>query len=475
MTMAMKPFDRDEQAFMIEAGLEPDDLEWLVTAAPPASPEAMARVLAQTRRKLNPATGQPGPATRQPGPPAQRARPWLRWLPAAAALLLAAGGLLTAGSPSAQAALQRLLHVIPGFGITETRPQTLLLAEPVTIQSNHGKLTVTALIGTGTFTELHFRIDGLPPVKPDPAAMDQEGVRAALILPDGTRLALTGATSGVGLSGVQGTLSFPALSASVRTATLELSPIHGLTDPYTATLTLVDAASAGLTEAVAGGWSSQRNGVMMGAPFVAFEQSQITLSLEAALTAQNTGSRHVDGLPAQPVLTDNLGNTYPLVPEASLLWPGSARGLSATYAGPLHAGATALRLTVATVQVAEDGTARLRVPLDKLPVGKPAVLNQALKLGARRIVVRSVTRLAADQFALDLDLGPEQNGAILQTVHVEPYQASGGGQFKFDPATQKQASEFEVSYTPQGQYLDLQITRPTVAITGPWQIDLPVK
>ncbi|MDB4896783.1 MAG: hypothetical protein JWN15_3045, partial [Firmicutes bacterium] len=420
------------------------------------------------RRKLN-------PATRRPSPPAQRPRPWLRWLPAAAALLLAAGGLLTAGSPSAQAALQRLLHVVPGFGITETRPQTLLLAEPVTVQGSRGKLTVTALISTVTFTELHFRIDGLSSVKPDPATMDQEPVRAALLLPDGTRLAFTSATSGVGLNDVQGTLSFPALSESVRTATLELSPMHGLTDPYTAPLKLVDAASAGLTEAVAGGWSSQRNGVMMGAPYAAFEQSQITLSLEAALTAQTTGIRHVGGLPAQPVLTDNLGNTYPLVPEASLLWPGSARGLSATYAGPVHAGATALRLTVDAVQVVEEGTARLRVPLDKLPVGKPAALNQELKLGARRIVVRSVTRLAADQFALDLDLGPEQNGAILQTVSVTPYQTSGGGQYKFDPATQKQASDFVVSYTPQGNYFDVQITRPTVEITGPWQIDLPVK
>lgn len=467
--MAVNRFDKAEQEFMMAVGLDSHDVEHLVAGAPPAAAEAQARIRERVRRKVGLVDVTPRAAR-----PREQSRPRaLRWLPAAAAALLVVGAAFTAaGSPTAQAALQRLLHLVPGFGIMETDGQMLVLAAPVTAPGPRGDLTVTALISQGEYTEVRFRIDGLPMIKPDPATMDGEPVRAALVLPDGRRIDQTGAGTGVG-EVLRGTLWFPALPTETHTVTLDLKGMHGLTDPYVVALNLVDVGHAGLSEASTGGWSLPQNGVTLGAPYMTVEQDRITLLLQTGLGQTDARVSEVGGASGRLALTDDLGHSYELLRDESVLG-SSTYGLSAVFVGPLHDGAAALRLTVDALQVEEKGEARLRVPLSRLAVGQTAQLNEELRVGSHTIVVRSVTRLEEQRFALDLDLGAEQDGAILEYVRIQPYRGSGGSSMRFDPATEKQASEFEVSYTPDGKYLDLLFSQPTVEIQGPWQIELPI-
>ena len=471
--MPTKRYDHDELEFMRSVGLDRDRLEELMDMEPaePVSQESLQRIRTMTYRKLGIMSDDAESVeSRQPA-----ASWWRRNLPAAVALLLVLGFGIAARLPSTQAAIEKLLYLVPGFGITETSGQTLVLAGPVQVEGKRGHLTVTALVSNGENTEVRFHIDGVVSTKPDPSTMDQSPLEAALVLEDGTRFDHSSAQFSAGEK-IIGSLWFPALPDETESVRLELSSIHGMTEPFEAQLTVVDIASADLTKATIGGWSEYRNGVILGAPYWAIENERIVLTLDSIL--EEKGAR-VDRILESLTLTDDLGNSYPLIVEESELTYNMGKSNQAVFRGPVDEQASSLRLSIEAIQILEKGEARLQIPLDKLRLNSPVEINEKIQVGRWPVIVRSVTRIenqqSDDRFALDLDLGPVNDKIFLQYLHVGPYRARGGGSFQIEEdELLSQGSNFEVFYEARGRYLDLRFDLPMIGVYGPWNIEIPL-
>lgn len=189
--MSNQRFTPEEQLFLREVGLAPDHVELLPSDAPSLPAATVRRLQAQARPKA----GLAGTTTPLPLRPP-------RWLAAAAAVVLAlAASLAVLGPERVQAALQRLMHYVPGIGIAATDDRTLVLAAPVEAVSDGRRLTVTGVLGDSEGTAIHLRIDGLPEghKKVEPGPPPTLGAQAALTLPDGTRF--TGSYSFSGSTG----------------------------------------------------------------------------------------------------------------------------------------------------------------------------------------------------------------------------------------------------------------------------------
>lgn len=470
--MTDRAFSSEEQQFMDEVGIRPDQLEWLVADAPPPSAAVQQRLQALTRERLGLPEGR-----RAPGHLAGK-RAWM----AAAAIFLTLGGLALVRMPAVQGALQQMFRLVPGIGIVATTEQTLVLAEPVTVAGERGTLTVTAFLATPTGTELRFRLDDLQG-SPGPARgrfREEPPMRAVLVVPGGS-LEATSVIAGVGEGHGVGVITFPPLPGSPTTVEFRLEHFHGLTDPFHADLPLVDIAAADLPGAVAGGWSELKNSVTVGVPHAAYTGDQIVLTLTALTDAEGARIEAIGGLAAAGdlaealVVTDDLGNQYPLLEEENSLDGGMGQTRAVFLRGPVQPGASSLTVTLAGVQVREAGEARLRVPYDQLPLGERVALDRELLVGRWPVKVRAVTRAAVDRFLLDLDLGAPQDGALLQTVRIEPNGFAGSASSSgYSLEGDGQAREYQLEFMPAGRYLDLTFSEPSVYVTGPWQVEVAV-
>lgn len=96
------------------------------------------------------------------------------------------------------------------------------------------------------------------------------------------------------------------------------------------------------------------------------------------------------------------------------------------------------------------------------------------------MLVESVTRLGEEEFRIDVDLGPEVDGSLVQYLRIAPAisSVSGGSHssgFQVESGLQGQATFFELRFTPRGRYLNVIFSDPMVLVQGPWEIELPVR
>ncbi|WP_374712272.1 hypothetical protein [Symbiobacterium terraclitae] len=454
----------DEQAFLKEVGLHPDDVAHLVDDAQPLPPDALARIRSRARRKAG------IEAARSPG---RR-----RWLAAAAAALLLVGGTVVLSNPEgAVAAVQRLVQLVPGIGLTETDGETWILPEPVSVEQDGLRVTVTGVISSARGTQVQFRVDWTgEPMWEKPAG----GMRVPtpeLYLPDGTVLTRPSGYMSGGSRGLEGAFWFGPLPGGWRDAVVRFPSLPGAAEPVDLPLSLVNAVDAGLAEAQPGGWSDDRYGVQVGVPYWTAAGDRIVLALDAVVPDGAFLHEYGDGfgpLNLVPSLTDERGRAYPLIDEASELW-GPRTHL--VFAGPLEPDAGKLTLSVPALILADQvGEARLTVPLSRLPEGEPLALNERLTIGDRSFTVTAVTRLDDDTFRFDLDLGPEQDGVLLQRVDVaHPKSPFASGPTGWSGVSENgQMTRIEVDFSaPPARNLEIVFDNLQYRLQGPWEVELP--
>lgn len=464
--MTDKPFDQEERSFLQATGLQPDNLAPLVEDAPALPADALQRIRTQARQKAGVA---------QPSRP-RRHTVW--WKTAAAVALIGMGAALAvSSSDSAMAALERLVRLVPGFGLKATDAQSLVMADPVTVVEGSERLTITGLVSDGEATQVRFVVEGLP-LEKEAAPEQLPSAKPTIRLPDGKVLTSLGAATSGGEDRLEGTIWFAPLPSGTANLTLSLPSFHGLNQPFEVAIAVVDAEVAGLPAAQTGGWAEERLGVRVGVPYRSVHDGQILLSLDATTTAgaavEMLGSNQI-----APALTDDQGQSYPLIKEASRLMNSSVEPMSATFQGPPAPDATSLRLSVPVVLVAEKAEASLKIPLAKLPTGQPLPLNQRIKLGSHTFVVSAITRIDEQTFGFDLDLGPEQDGVLLQEVSIGlPHRIFKGGGWSYTGHLNKQTGQverLEFSADPPKGDLEVIFSRPVAQLRGGWEIELPLR
>jgi len=470
--MAGRDFTAEEREFLKSAGLDINQLEPLVADAPALPQDVLERIRTGARERAGMALeAEPAalPAARR------RFRPWV----AAAALLVIAGAVALSQSDGAMAAIQRLVRLVPGIGLTEADVGTLVMPSPVTVEQGGQRLTITGLISGSDGTELRYEIEGLPLEK---QVSDVPGFpfRAALRLADGTELKELNAATGAGEGTISGIIWFAAPPHVTEAFTLSITPVDSSVAPFEVTIPVVDAAVAGLPEAVEGGWSAERLGIRIGVPYWTVQDDRIVLNLTVnapqGIRFQEVGERIGENR-LLPVLTDNLGRTYPLIEESSQLFKNSFEPVSLVFQGPIAPDADALRLQVPAVRVADTSAkaVRLSIPLNQLPLGEPLQLQKEIELGPYRFTVKEVTRLEDLAFRFDVDLGPEQDGTLLQEIKVSPSRpGSWGSTWIVDRQTLQTTSiEYYPDVLRRGR-LDVQLSEPVLRLQGDWEVTIPL-
>ncbi len=474
----------EEQAFLAETGLRPDDLAPLVADAPPLPADALDRIRRRAREKagIDGGSGLPAavPVPEAGAAPARAFRRRTgRWLAAAAAaLLLTAATAALAYPEQAVAAIERLVRLVPGIGLTETDGETWVLPEPVTVERDGVRVTVEGFVSDPEGARLQLRVRWPPPAEPVKAVTDRAADPPELRLPDGTAVQRrTGYLAG-GSTVMVGSYDYGALPAGTRAVVVVLPYLAGTSGPVEVPLTLVNAAEAGLAEGRPGDWSEENRGIQVGVSHWAAADDRIVLSLDARLPDGTTVTGYRQwvspGRWVEPQLTDDRGRTYPLSDFESQLSVTQGR---AVFWGPLAPDATRLTFTVPYLQLTDyDAEARLTVPLDQLPEGQPLRLDQELQLGRVRFTVRTVTRLDEDTFRFSLDLGTEEDGVLLETVSVRP-PILGNGPTGWSAEGNADTGQMvlDVDYRrPPSRTLQIVFSWPRYRVRGDWQVELPV-
>lgn len=456
-------------------------LDPLVADAPPLPAETLERIRAAARRKAG-LDAEPSPTPADRAEPARMRRPGRRrwWIAAAVAVILLGGILIAANPDAAVAAIQSLVRLVPGIGLTETDVETLVLPEPVTVEKGDLRFTVTGLISDQNGTKVKFLVEGLPMEKHSPPPPDREA-QPELRLPDGTVLeAQSGRYSG-GAGTARGDVWFSALPAGTRELTFFLPSRWYAMESVEVALPVVDAASAGLAEARAGSWSDEQLGVRLGVPHWTTQGDRIILVLDTELPEgmEPHGFGQLGADDVELFLMDDQGRTYPLLREESQLHFNTGELASATFQGPVAPDVRSLRLRAEVLRVTEDAEARLRVPIADLPLDEPLQLDRQLDLGSRSITVTAVTRLAEDTFRFDLDVGPEQDGVTVVQIDVDP----NLGLFHTGPYGWSSIQTMEgrlltvefSQHTPPVRNLDVIFNTPELALHGGWEVELPLE
>jgi hypothetical protein len=481
--LSSRKFDHEEQEFAKAVGLDANNLEWLVQDAPAISEESIDRVVNKARIKLAiaPITGR-RQGFRLP-----------RWAVAAAVVLAICGATVTL-SPSVQAALIRLMQVIPGFGVTGVAPEDLVLAAPVSVADETRKMTVTGVHGTDEQTIVQVEWDGLSRtavVTPD----HTPGV--ALVLPDGTRLnkqdmTFTGRT---GTGKLLLKLTFPALPAGTASARLELPGLFGQTKPVGVLLTLSQAASAKLPEVTPVNASAQERGLILSASHFAVDGDRIRLVLKTETNDPVFKAVAADLMDITPPgqvlkLLDDQGNAYPLLWEETALSmnDGSSRTLrengssvwntgqsrtrirpefTAVFAGPLRPGVKSLTLTLEQAEVVESGSAVFTLDGSRITQGQWLDVQKTLTLGTREVVVKQLMYRSDGSATLTVTMnhgGPQLFSVWLNGQHMDHSSSRNGVDWVID--TEKAV----VAPTTEIKIEDLRYS-----LKGPWSvsIDLP--
>lgn len=466
----------EELEFLKSTGLESNDLAPLVADAPALPADALARI--RNRVHVKAASTAPAAAVPDTSPvtaPARPRRSGGRWLVAAAAALLIVGGTLVVANPQgALAAIQRLVRLVPGIGLTETDGETLVITSPVSTASGDERLTVTGLISDGRQTEVRFLVEGLPLEKREPDV--QTAFRPELRLADGTVLQSQSSSASGGSGTAEGVIWFEPLPSGTTDVTLLLPPVLGLTQPFELAIPVVNAVSAGLPEASDGAWSEERLGVRVGVPHWTVQGDLIVLNLQAQLP-RGTAVEHFLAEGVLPELSDAQGRVYPLLQERSNLSPNPGEHASLTFQGPLAPDAGHLRLSVPVIKVVEEAEADLSLSLSRLPEGQPLQLDKEMQIGSKRFVVNTVTRLEGT-FRFALDLGPEKEGALLQYVHIAPRTAFfRSGSYSTTGRMNEQTWQLErLDYSPENvpdRNLEVVFKQPLVRLQGDWVVELP--
>lgn len=475
---------------MKAVGLDGDNLEWLVQDAPAVPADLQERVLRKAQHKIVQVPLAEGwrPIYRLP-----------RWAAVAAAMLVIFGATV-ALSPSVQAALRSLIRLIPGFGVTEVAPDHLVLAQPVTVADGTRQVTVTGVHGGPAGTVVHLRWAGIPartvekPVDRTDFDHVMPGGSFGLVLPDGTRLVQTRLTSSqeTGTGSALLSIHFPPLPAATRSARLELPAMFKVTNPVSAMLTLTEAGESNSVAVVDVDSKDQKQGVTIGVSHLAIDGDRIRLVVSTRYSDPQSAQTGVELMRKSGIsLTDDLGNTYPLLWDETVLsasdsgsrslytggssmslWrrPGGPLGgsdFTAVFAGPVRPGAKSLRLRIETAELEALGSGSLRIAASDLPVGQVKDVHQTLRYGTQELEILQVRRTGANQVTVVVATQNRPEGRLSRfsvTVNGELAESIG--------STNGRPWEALVTLDKAPETFEIRIENPIYEVIGPWTMEV---
>jgi len=485
----------DEQAFLAETGLRPDDLAGLVEDAPPLPADTLARIRGRTRVKAGIAApemnGDSGPSgaagiassmpaapaasRREPSSPRRRSR---RWLAVAAAGLVLVGATAAAASPErAMASIQRLVRLVPGIGLTETGSETWILPEPVSVVQDGVQVTVMGFLSSPEETRLQLSVDWPPWSDQDKNGAGYQITSPELRLRDGTVLRSHRGSASGGSRSLLGDYGYGPLPGGTSELVVIVPHLSDVSGAVRIPLTLVNATEALLTEAHPGNWSEERQGLQVGVPHWVADGDRILVNLAArppeGVAVTEFGDPFAPDRTVQPRLTDDKGRSYPLVVQESRLRGSRSY---AVFQGPLAADAEQLTLMVPSLRLVDQSAeAPFTVPLAELPEGEPVNLNQELQIGSHRFTVSTVTRVDHATFEFALQMGPEEGGVRLQSVGIRRSISPSGAGFSVKADADGLLTTLQVDFrTPPNANLTVIFAEPEYRVLGPWEVKLPV-
>ncbi len=478
-----KSEDRVLDQFLEAIGLPDDFSETVLALEPEPTAETLQRIKKRTLARVSQA------------PPYRRRALFKRAssaLTAAAVILLFTAALAVAwvGPERVWAGMQRMLTLVPGFGLVEKGEQeewVLFARQKVRVEGGGGFVEVSGLLANPHYTGLQLYIEGLPGYvsHPDPQVdkkkeedwqadhdarwenylhlylLDDAGTRYDLP-PDAPRFL------GGGGAVNQAWLQFPPLDRAARQVTLVV-PLEGReTLRVEVPLTILEDGA---------GWdscgaSSIEKDITVSA--AAFDYTGIWIALSVHLnnrrgTVVELG-RHFPGLPAdQPLtLTGPGGQQYS--PQLRG-WGEMPQNYFELYFEELEDGENQVQLIVPLLQIREEASAKVKV---NVPViDSPEDLDLAVTLGRFDLKLTRAEKICdgdQDYLRLYVDLGPAG------TETLEGFTLSGNQSWgcTFDRETGR-IQYLEIPLKGNPSRVTLTLADPVYSLIGPWILDLPVQ
>lgn len=409
-----------------------------------------------------------------------------RYLTALATILVFVIGGLWA-SPEARAGAGQLACLIPGLGIRNCSPASLIMAAPVTAIRDGSTLTITRLLSADGETQVRAEISALP--TPPPATLGGSA-RLTLVGADGrTNAPLRGTSQGFMVSGPEPTTTFgysvegvfPALTPGTRAVVVRVEGPAPL-GSWQVSVPVVVLGEAALAQPGPGGLPLALHGITLQVTSVAADRSGLALRVtaDADPTLGVVQEIRRSDYPGYLELRDERGRTYrERQPPPRASWRNAAGPLTGdVLLPPLADDARSGTLIVPFVKLRESGgTATLRVPIASRPAGELIPLDIPLAVNgyAFRVIGATLVDDRGPKILLKVDLGEWREGRKL----IEPGWAEIDGQ-RVGEASRwggdvNQAFEITVRPpTPVGDEVVITFHEPIVAVQGPWEIDVPL-
>ena len=439
-----------------------------------------------------------------------------RFATVAAALLLVAGLVTIAVGPaSVVAVVQRALLFVPGIGISAVDEDTLVATRPVAVEQGGMTFTVEALLSDGEHTKIEFKVTGVPGGKagwgeadgkptlpadekaarvgdypPSPRPAPPAG-RPALRDATGREYELSSALHGVGGSPrenvITGTLYFEPLARDL--ASVELSvPVDYLVPTtlvsgadhmaWTLSIPLAHPAQSGLPQAIRQDSAATVGGITLRVAASAVEDGRTVVLVEGEAPGEArvvslvaNGANAIEDI----VLRDGQGRTYKHIPSGSSMTPGNGEVRQSLYFEPLGPLADRLTLSVAAVQVVEEGEAEVTIPLAGLQPDETVTLDRTVMLGGHEVLLKSATLVQRGDetwLYVDVDLGPRVDGRMLSTFNVDTKASSMSS---FAAKEGSQMDQFGVELERGQTEAKLRLRYPMVSVQGPWVLHFTVE
>ncbi|MGH2599538.1 MAG: hypothetical protein ACRDJ9_09135 [Dehalococcoidia bacterium] len=412
-------------------------------------------------------------------------------------LTLTSTGLWT---PAGTRAQEEPACLVPGLGIRPCGEAGLIATGPVSISRGAATFTVQSLISAGGETVVRIEIAGLPAA---PRLLEGSAALTRLTLSDrrGTEYAgnhrnasstpigfdpdgmpLPGATQAFHVEG-----SFAPLNAPVREVEIILQGPEPV-GAWTVRVPVIPIAEAGLTQARSGDSSATIDEITVRVAAVASDESRTVVQLVARArppwrTIENIAG-FLDRFAMLPrlELVDDQGRTYP----QEFNPPRTFAAMAETWTEdllfpPLAADAQSATLAIPFVTAVRDTPdASLFISLAGLKVDEQRALNETVILGAYSFRVTRVSIIAEQsglELAIGLDLGDWRNGQKLVSTRL---QLEGAPPARFSAITSpdrtRQWTEVRLPLAQGiGDDLTLIFRGISVAVEGPWHLEIPVR
>jgi hypothetical protein len=421
--------------------------------------------------------------------------------PSAIALAFVVLALLGGNLRSSTAArAQEPACLVPGLGIRPCGEAGLIATGPVSVSRGAATITVQSLLSAGGETVVRIEIAGLPAA---PRLLEGSAALTRLTLSDsrggeyaGIRRNASSTPIGFGPDGmplpgatqafhVEG--SFAPLDAAVREAQIILQGPEPV-GVWTVRVPVIPIAEAGLTQARPGDSSATIEDITVSVATVASNESRTVVQLVANADPPWRAVENIAGfldrfstLP-RIELVDDQGRTYPQEfnpPRA--LSVVSDRWTEELVFPPLAADAQSATLEIPFVTAMRDTpSASLFISLAGLKVGDQRSLNETVTLGIYSFRVTRVGIVAEQggpQLAIGLDLGDWRNGQKLVSSRL---QLEGAPPARFSAITSpdrtRQWTEVRMPLSQGiGDDVTLIFRGVSIAVEGPWRLEIPVR